>query len=200
MAALQSEADFMSWGWRVPFLLSAVLIGVGWWVRTTVEESPAFAEVRRSAEKSRAPALEAIRTRPRELAVGAGLRMAENISYYIITAFSITYVTEIVGLTRQAALNALLIGAAVHFCAIPAFGALSDRIGRRPVYAFGASGAWLWAFAFFPLLDKGSGLAVTGAVVIGLILHAAMYGPRPPFSSKCSRRVYAIGRRRSLTS
>ena len=114
MTAVQSEADFLAWGWRIPFLLSAVLIGVGWWVRMTVEESPAFTEARHKAQTQKAPALEAIETRPRALAIGAGLRVAENIWYYIVTAFSITYVTEVVGLSRQMALNALLIGAAAE--------------------------------------------------------------------------------------
>jgi metabolite-proton symporter len=181
MTALQSEADFLAWGWRVPFLLSAVLIGIGWWVRTTVEESPAFDAARRKAPTEKAPALEAIRTRPRALAIGAGLRLAENICYYIITAFSITYVTEVVGLSRQTALNALIIGGAIHFIAIPAFAWLSDRIGRRPVYAIGAFGTGVWAFAFFRLLETGATLNVIIAIVVGLVFHGAMYGPQAAF-------------------
>ncbi|HZZ34375.1 MAG TPA: MFS transporter, partial [Caulobacteraceae bacterium] len=154
MANVQNEADFLAWGWRVPFLLSVVLIGVGWWVRSTVEESPAFRALSKVAEAiEKAPALEAIRRRPRELLIGAGLKFAENISYYVVTVFSITYVTTAVGLSRQTALNAILVASAVHCFVIPAFGALSDRIGRRPVYAFGAFGMMLWAFAFFRLLD-----------------------------------------------
>ena len=181
MTAVQSEADFQAWGWRIPFLLSAVLIGIGWWVRMTVEESPAFKQLQRTEQPQQAPALEAIRTRPRALAIGAGLRVAENICYYIITAFSITYMTEVVGLSRQTALNALLIGATVHFVAIPAFAWLSDRIGRRPVYAIGAFGTGLWAFAFFRLLDTGATSLVIVAIVVGLILHGAMYGPQAAF-------------------
>ena len=184
MAALQSEADFMSWGWRVPFLLSAVLIGVGWWVRTTVEESPAFAEVRReAAEEQGAGARGHSYTASRALAVGAGLRVAENICYYIITAFSITYVTEVVGLTRQIALNALLIGAAVHFSAIPAFGACriasgDDRCMRSALWApaCGRSRSFRCSTQARP--------RVTGAIVVGLILHAAMYGPQAAFLSE----------------
>jgi MFS family permease len=181
MVALQSEEDFLAWGWRIPFLLSVVLIAVGWWVRTTVEESPAFAEVREDRQTRRLPAMEALRTRPRALLTGAGLRIAENISYYVITAFSITYITEVVGLSRQVALNAVLIGSAVQFLCIPAFGALSDRIGRRPVYAIGALGTGLWAFAFFHLLDTGVTSSVVIAIVVGLALHAAMYGPQAAF-------------------
>ncbi len=181
MVAMLSEADFLAWGWRIPFLLSVVLIAVGWWVRTTVEESPAFAEVREDRQTRRLPAMDALRTRPRALLTGAGLRIAENISYYVITAFSITYITEVVGMSRQVALNAVLIGSAIQFLCIPAFGALSDRIGRRPVYAIGALGTGVWAFVFFFLLDSGVTTAVVIAIVVGLVLHAAMYGPQAAF-------------------
>lgn len=181
MAMMLNEEDFVAWGWRIPFLLSIVLIALGWWVRMTVEESPAFAAVRHTSQTRRAPALEALRQHPGALATGAGLRVVENICYYIITAFSITYVTEVVGLSREIALNALFIGAAVHFVAIPSFAWLSDRIGRRPVYALGAFGTGVWAFAFFYLLDTGAALAVIVAIVVGLVLHGVMYGPQAAF-------------------
>lgn len=180
MAAVQSDADFLAWGWRIPFLLSVVLIGVGWWVRSTVAESPLFLEARAEAKAS-APVIEAIRTRPRALLIGGGLRVAENICYYVITTFAITYVTEIAGLPRRLALNAILIASALQFMAIPLFAMLSDRIGRRPVYAIGAAGTGLWAFAFFRLLDTGSPVWVTVAIIGGLIFHAAMYGPQAAF-------------------
>ena len=181
MAALQSEADFLAWGWRLPFLLSAILIGVGWFIRSRVEESPAFAALQAEAKVDRAPALEALRRRPKRLLIGAGLKFAENISYYIITVFSITYITTQVGLTRQTALNAVMIASAFHFISIPLFGRLSDRIGRKPVYAFGAFGLAIWAFAFFPLLDGGSLEAIVLAMTVGLLLHGAMYGPQAAF-------------------
>jgi metabolite-proton symporter len=181
MALLQTEKQFLDWGWRIPFLLSAVLIGVGWWVRMTVEESPAFAQVRDEVKTQTAPMFEVFRLRPRALVIGLGLRMAENIVYYIITAFSITYMTGTLHLSRQVALNAVLIGAAAQFVAIPCFGALSDKIGRRPVYALGALGTGIWAFAFFRLLDTGATPLVIAAVVVGLVFHAAMYGPQAAF-------------------
>jgi metabolite-proton symporter len=191
LAAVQSEADFLAWGWRIPFLLSAVLIGVGWWVRTRVEESPAFAAVRQEAEAlPKAPVLEAIRRRPLRLLIGGGLKFAENISYYVITVFSITYLTQKVGLSRQVALNALLTASAVHFVVIPMWAALSDKIGRRPVYALGAFGMAVWAFAFFRLLDTGATPLVLAAVIGGLVLHGAMYGPQAAFLAEMFPTAY----------
>lgn len=191
MAALQSEADFLAWGWRVPFLLSAALILVGWWVRAAVEESPSFRAVEQAAQSvPKAPVMEAIRRRPLRLVIGGGLRVAENISYYVITVFSITYATQHVGLSRQATLNALLIASAAHLVAIPAFAALSDRIGRRPVYMLGAFGMALWAFAFFRLLDTGATPGVLTALIGGLVLHGAMYGPQAAFLAEMFPTAY----------
>ena len=183
MTATQSEADFLAWGWRIPVLLSVVLIGIGWWVRSTVAESPLF-EAARAERAASAPVIEAIRTRPKALLTGAGLRMAENICYYVITTFSIVYITQEVGLTRQIALDAILIGSIVQFCAIPLFAMLSDKIGRRPVYAFGAALTGVWAFAFFKLLDTGATPLVILAIIVGLLGHAAMYGPQAAFMSE----------------
>lgn len=181
MAAAMSNDAFLAWGWRIPFLLSAVLIAIGWWVRSTVDESPAFAELRAKTKIERAPALEVIKRRPKELLVGGGARLAENIVFYIMTTFAITYIVEQVKLSRQVALNAVMIGAAVELVAIPFFGALSDRIGRRPVYAFGALFTAVWAFFVFRMMDTASPALVTAAIVIGLIPHAAMYGVQAAF-------------------
>jgi metabolite-proton symporter len=182
MAAVQSEEDFLEWGWRVPFLLSALLVGVGWYVRNRVSESPLFeAEMAEAEEPPRLPAMEVVRERPRALVLGAGLRVGENISYYILTVFSLTYLVDVASESRSLALNALLLGAAVQFFAIPLFGRLSDRIGRRPVYAFGGLGLAAWSFALFPLLGSGDSLSIYLALVVGLVLHGAMYGPQAAF-------------------
>jgi metabolite-proton symporter len=185
MAAVQSNHDFLAWGWRVPFLLSAVLVGFGWWVRSRVAESPVFeAAVARTGEPERAPALAALKARPGGIAIGAGLRLGENVSYYIITAVSITYATTVAHVSRAMALDALLAGSAVEVLAMPLFSALSDRIGRRWIYAIGAGGMAIWAFAFFKLLDTGATVPVMAAIVVGLILHGAMYGPQAAFISE----------------
>ena len=179
MAGLQEEADFLAWGWRVPFLLSAVLVVVGWYIRNRVAESPLFRKELDEAEvPPKLPAMDVIRQRPRAVVLGAGLRVGENISYYILTVFSLTYLVDVAAESRSLALNALLIGAAVQFFAIPLFARLSDRIGRRPVYAFGGLGLAVWSFAMFPLLGSGSNAQIYLALVVGLVLHGAMYGPQ----------------------
>ena len=179
MARVQSEADFLSWGWRVPFLLSVLLVVVGWYIRNRVAESQAFEDALAEAEAPpKLPALEVFRDRPKAVLLGAGLRVGENISYYILTTFSLAFLLDVGGESRSLALNALLIGAAVQFFAIPFFGHLSDRIGRRIVYAFGAFGLAGWSFAMFPLLQSGSDGAIVLALVVGLVLHGAMYGPQ----------------------
>jgi metabolite-proton symporter len=182
MAGVQDEADFLAWGWRVPFLLSAVLVVVGWYIRNRVSESRLFEEALVEAEvPPKLPAMDVLRERPKAIVLGAGLRWGENISYYILTVFSLTYLVDVAAETRSLALNALLIGAAVQFFAIPAFARLSDRIGRRPVYAFGGLALAAWSFALFPLLGSGDPLAISAALVVGLVLHGAMYGPQAAF-------------------
>lgn len=182
MAAVQTETDFLAWGWRVPFILSALLVVVGWYIRNRVAESPMFeAELDAAEAPARVPAVEVLRERPKALVLGAGLRVGENISYYILTVFSLTFLVDVSKESRSLALNALLIGAAVQFLAIPLFAALSDRIGRRPVYAFGAFGLAAWCFVMFGLLGSGDKASIILALVVGLVLHGAMYGPQAAF-------------------
>jgi len=186
LAAVQSDSAFLAWGWRIPFLLSAVLVAVGMWVRLTIEESPVFAEAKTEMEKQDRgmPILEVIREYPREVFVAMGMRMAENISYYIFTVISITYATTYIAVDKPVILRALLIGAAVQFAVVPAIGALSDRIGRRPLYLAGAVGVAVWTFVFFSLLDTKDPNKILLGVVVGLILHSLMYAPQAAFFSE----------------
>ncbi|WP_426512180.1 MFS transporter [Dactylosporangium sp. McL0621] len=179
--AVQSDAAFLSWGWRLPFLLSGVLVLVGLWIRFAVAESPQFAEVRTTAEAARMPLVEVLVKHPRSLLVAMAARIGTDVAFYVFTLYVLTYVTGTVKLPRGVALSAVLIGSALQLVLIPLFGALSDRVGRRPVYAAGAIGAALWAFAFFPLLDTGNRAAIVLAVVVALVAHAAMYGPQAAF-------------------
>jgi len=181
MSAVQSNADFLAWGWRVPFLLSAVLVAIGYWVRVSLAESPLFQQALADAGEPKAPVIDAIRERPGGIAIGAGLRVAENISFYVVTTFGLTYIVDHAHLTRTAALNAMLIGTAVEVVLIPLFASLSDKVGRRPVYFLGAASIAVWGFAFFRLIDTGQQSLVVLAIIGGLVCHAAMYGPQAAF-------------------
>ncbi|MFJ7150280.1 MFS transporter [Streptomyces sp. NPDC100445] len=187
LTAVLSDDAFGSWGWRIPFLLSGVLVVVGLWIRLSVDESPVFKQAleRAAARKDDGtepmPLVSVLRHHWRDVLVAMGARMAENISYYVITAFILVYATTSAGVSKQTALNAVLVGSAVHFAVIPAWGALSDRVGRRPVYLFGAAGVGLWAFPFFALVDTGSFGSLVLAVTVGLVLHGAMYAPQAAF-------------------
>ncbi|MFJ2725418.1 MFS transporter [Streptomyces collinus] len=188
LTAVLSDDAFGTWGWRIPFLLSGLLVMVGLWIRLSVDESPVFKEAlersesrRKQGEAEKLPLVSVLRHHWRDVLVAMGARMAENISYYVITAFILVYATTSAGVSKQTALNAVLIGSAVHFAVIPAWGALSDRVGRRPVYLLGAAGIGLWMFPFFALVDRGSFGYLLLAVTVGLILHGAMYAPQAAF-------------------
>ncbi|MFI6325326.1 MFS transporter [Nonomuraea sp. NPDC050556] len=178
MSGVQSEEAFLSWGWRVPFLLSGLLVLIGFWIRMSISEPPVF----EASEKTRLPIVDVFRFHWRQVLGAIGARLVENISYYVITAFVITYATApAIGLSKSFVLNCLIVASVAHLITIPMWGALSDRVGRKPVYLFGAAGVGLWAFAFFPLVDSGSPVNVTIAVTVGLVLHGAMYGPQAAF-------------------
>ncbi|WP_370944107.1 MFS transporter [Amycolatopsis sp. cg5] len=185
LAGVQSDEQFYSWGWRIPFLLSGVLVVIGLWIRMAISESPAFlaAQANRKPEE-KAPIVTVLREHWREVLVAMGARMAENVSYYVITAFILVYLTGPLHLPKSVGLTAVLIGSAFHFATIPLWGALSDRLGRRPVYLFGAIGVGAWGFAFFPLLATKSSLLIILATTVGLVLHGAMYGPQAAFFSE----------------
>lgn len=200
LTATLSDASFNSWGWRVPFLLSGVLVLVGLWIRLSVDESPVFkaalaAGERRKRDRKRDRKREqAVSERPtvfavlrdhwRDVLIAMGTRMAENISYYVVTAFILVYATGHADTSKQTALNAVLIASAVHFVTIPLWGALSDRLGRRPVYLIGALGMGLWIYPFFTLVDRGSFAALITAVTVALLFHGAMYAPQAAFFSE----------------
>jgi metabolite-proton symporter len=192
LAAFQSDEAFQDWGWRIPFLLSAVLILVGLFVRLAVTESPVFLEAQRvAAQKAaetgvaeKAPIMTVLAHYKREVLVAMGARIAENVSFYLLTAFSLSYLTKAQGADSSFTLNALVIASAVHLVTIPMWGALSDRIGRRPVYLFGAVGIGVWAFALFALLDADSFWKSVLAITGGLLFHGAMYGPQAAFFSE----------------
>ena len=182
------EATFLSWGWRVPFLMSFLLVGVGLYIRMKIAESPVFLKLKEQAalEKSapKMPILEVIK-HPRNILLAMGARFAENGLFYIFTAFALTYVSTQLGVDRVVALNGLLIAAAVNIVLGPLWGLLSDKIGRRPVYIYGAVACGLLAFPFFWMLQTRQPGMIWLAIVLPLSLgHAAMYGPQAAFFSE----------------
>jgi MFS transporter, MHS family, shikimate and dehydroshikimate transport protein len=179
------EEDFLSWGWRVPFLLSFALVGVGLWIRMKVAESPVFEKVKQAKVESKMPIVEVLRSHKKNMLLAAGARFAENGLFYVFTTFALTYVAAQLKLDRVIALNGLLIGAFICAFAGPAWGALSDRIGRRPVYIWGAVACGLLAFPFFWMLGTKEPLVIWAAIALPLSLgHAAMYGPQASFFSE----------------
>jgi MHS family shikimate/dehydroshikimate transporter-like MFS transporter len=177
--------QFIAWGWRIPFLLGIGLVGVGLFIRLKVLETPAFSKVRETSSLARIPILEVLRTHPRNVVLAMGARFAENVSFYVFTAWILTYVTVQLGLPKNVALQGLLAASAVEFLTIPAFGALSDRLGRRPVYMMGAVLTGLLAFPFFWLVDLRSVPVIWLSLMVVLgVAHAAMYGPQAAFFSE----------------
>jgi MFS transporter, MHS family, shikimate and dehydroshikimate transport protein len=179
-----SEEAFLSWGWRMPFLLGIALLGVGMFIRVRVMESPLFAQVQQKKSVSPLPILDVLRHYPGNVLLAMGARFAENASFYIFSVFVLSYATEQLQLPRNIVLTGVWIAAAVQVAAIPAFGMLSDRVGRRPVYLCGALFVGAFAFPFFWLIETQVAVLVWLAIVIGMIAHAAMYGPQAAFFSE----------------
>jgi MFS family permease len=180
-AFLVSSDDFLAWAWRIPFLASIVLVGFGLWIRQGVEETPMFKQLDESGAKAKTPIGDVLRQYWPRLLIAGGVRVGSDVLYALIVVFSLTYVTTVLNLSRTLALTAIMAGSVVNALNIPLFGVFSDRVGRRAVYGAGAVMGMLWAFAFFVLADTGKPLLVILAVVIGLIVHAAMFGPQAAF-------------------
>lgn len=181
ITASMTPEDFLAWGWRLPFPLSLLLVAFGLWVRIGVTETPAFEQLARSNNTVKTPVVEVLRHHWRRLLIAGGARMGVGVVYALSAVFSLTYITTTLGLSRPLALTAVMIGAACNVLCVPLFSALSDRFGRRPIYAAGAVAGAIWAFSFFVLLDSRSPVLIVVGVVAGLIIHAMMYGPQAAF-------------------
>ncbi|MEV6773795.1 MFS transporter [Nocardia sp. NPDC051030] len=177
-----SDASFLSWGWRVAFWLSAVVVLIGYYVRTKITDAPIFLAAQKIAEQEKAAsisAIEVLKRYPRGVFTAMGLRFGENILYYLVVTFSITYLKVHVGANTKVILWWLLAAHAVHFAVIPLAGRLSDRFGRRPIYLIGALTASTWGFFAFPMMDSKHNAVILSAIIIGLVFHAFMYAAQP---------------------
>ena len=170
--------DFDTWGWRIPFLLSLVLVAVGLYVRLKVLESPEFSEVRKTQAVAKLPVIEAFRTQWREILAAAFVRMSEQAPFYLFITFVLTYGTAHLKLSRGSLLNDTLVAAAVGLISVPLFGHLSDKIGRRTMYAIGIACVALFAFPYFGLLNTKEPALVLLAIVLSLVFHDMQYGPQ----------------------
>ena len=181
LSAVLSEQAFLDWGWRVGFWLSVVIIAIGYYIRTQVTDSPIFTKAREEVEQ-RAEAghglIEVFRREPRGVFTAMALRFGENILYYMVVTFSITYLHHReVDTTRILAL--LFLAHVLHVVVIPAVGWLADRAGRRPVYLAGAALTLVWPFVAFPMFDTGQTGMILGAIMLGLAVHGLMYAAQP---------------------
>jgi MFS family permease len=173
-----SGADFMTWGWRVPFLLSIVLVGIGLWIRLGILETPVFQRLLDAKKIEKAPILEVIRRQPREIILSALVRMAEQAPFYIFTAFVFAYGTGTLHMSRDLILTAVLVASLVSFVTIPLSGHISDLIGRRKMYLIGAAVTGVFGFLYFGMLETAMPAMVFVAIVLSLIPHDMMYGPQ----------------------
>lgn len=181
LGALLSEDQFVSWGWRVAFLLSGVLVVFGLWIRTKLEETPVFKAMEAEQTRPTAPVREVFTTHPRALAASILSRVAPDVLYALFTVFVLTYATGELDMSRGSALAAVLIGSSFQVFLIPLAGALSDRVNRRLLYGLSALAAGVWPFVFFPMTDGGSWPLLTLGVVVALGIHSFMYGPQAAF-------------------
>jgi metabolite-proton symporter len=182
MQAMTSEAQFTAWGWRVPFLFSVALVGVGLFIRMRLMESPAFQKVKDSGTEAPKPIVDVIKTHPREVLVAMGMRIAENGVFYVFTVFVLAYGEETLELGKSTMLTGVAIAAAVGLGTVPLWGALSDRLGRKKLYMAGAVFSTLFAFPFFALVDTKEPVLIWLAIVLGVnVGHDLMYGPQAAY-------------------
>jgi len=178
--ALPEEA-FLSWGWRVPFLLSLTLVAVGLYIRIGVLETPVFAKLKAQGKVERTPVVEVLRRNWREVILAALLRTGQQVPFYIFTTYVLTYGTETLGLTRGFVLNLVMLQALLSMATIPWFGHLSDRVGRRRITAIGCVVMMIFPFVYFGMLDSGVTLLIAAAVILGLPSHDLQYGPQAAY-------------------
>ncbi|MFB9908316.1 MFS transporter [Allokutzneria oryzae] len=184
LTGLLSTEQFLSWGWRVAFLLSAVLVLFGLWIRVKLEETPVFKAIEEQGDRPEAPIREVFSTQTRPLVAAILCRVCPDVLYALFAVFTLTYTTKVLMLPQSWALTSIMIGSAVQLFLIPLAGALSDTWGRRRTYAVATVCAVAWPFAFFPLAEQRSLFLLVLGVVGGLVIHSFLYGPQAAFISE----------------
>ncbi|MDB2370031.1 MHS family MFS transporter [Gammaproteobacteria bacterium] len=187
-SSLVSEESFYSWGWRIPFLASAILIGISMYIQLNLEDTKAFKELQRKREDynskdiiMRSPILEAIKKYPNRIALAAGAFLSIQVTFYILIAFLLAYGVSSGDMSRDDMLIAVLIASAIMVPCQFIFSSYSDKNGRKGIFMAGAVLTGLWAFAIFPLVDTGNFWLIVLAITIGLIFVGMMYGPQAAF-------------------
>ncbi|QIN78506.1 MFS transporter [Rubrobacter marinus] len=182
VSQLMTEAQFAAWGWRIPFLASIVLIAVGTFIRFQIAESEAFTRLKEAGAEAQMPIVEVFRTRPKNVLLAAGTSGANNVVFYTVSVFTVSYGVSQLGQSQGTMLTYQLLVALVYFFTIPLFGALSDRIGRRAMIIAGIITMALFSFPYFWLVDTGSGPVILLAMVLALsVFQAAAYAPQSAF-------------------
>ena len=180
-----SGDHFLEWGWRLPFLLSILLVAVGLYIRIGILETPVFTRLVAENKVERAPIVEVLKRHPREIVLTALCRMGEQAPFYVFTAFIFAYGTVSLKINRDFLLIALLAASALSFVSTPLFGYLSDRIGRRRMYILGATVTAVFGFIYVALLNTRIPSLVFLAIVLSLIPHDMMYGPQAALIAEC---------------
>jgi MFS transporter, MHS family, shikimate and dehydroshikimate transport protein len=175
------EAQFLAWGWRIPFLLSIALVAVGLFIRLRIMESPAFMRVQESSTEARMPIVDVVRTYPKQVLLAAGAFIVINAYFYILVSYLISYATAEAGMSNNTIISIVLISSVVSFFAMPFFAALSDRFGRRPIYLAGVVGMGISGFFLFWATDTASFWLVLLAHIFGLGTLSMSYGPQAAF-------------------
>jgi metabolite-proton symporter len=170
--------EFLTWGWRIPFALSIVLVGVGLWIRLGILETPVFQQLLDEKKIEKTPIIEVFRKHPKEILLSALLRMAEQAPFYIFTAFIFAYAVGTLHMSRNLILSAVMVAACVSFVTIPLSGHISDLIGRRKMYLIGAATVGVFGFLYFGMVDTAVPSLVFIAIVLSLIPHDMQYGPQ----------------------
>src|ERR1700750_1370574 len=173
-----SGEQFLAWGWRIPFALSLILVGVGLYIRMGILETPVFAKLLAERKVDRTPMLTVIRQHPKEILLSAFARMAEQAPFYVFTAFIFSYGIETLHVSRNFLLTAVLSASVLSFVSIPLFGHLSDRIGRKTMYMIGAAVTGVFGFVYFAMLNTGAETVIFLAIILSLIPHDMLYGPQ----------------------